>query len=556
MESLDRDGFEDREQHDFVPSEGITRRRLLAAGGQGAVAFGAAGLLSACGGSGQSATTSSQAASGSPVRGGTLNVGMITGGTAETLNPATVNANVDLVRTYQLFDRLFDATPEIKTLAPRLALSAESNKDATVWTLHLRDGVVWHDGKPFGADDVVWTFQAWANPSNYGHGGVAAVDFKRVRKLDRLTVEVPLLRPVAQFPTVLPGQNRGVIQNGATNSQLNSHPVGTGPFKFVSFTPGKQSIFAANPHYWEKGKPYVDKLVVDSSFTDENSRLNALLSGAIDVSPVFPFLPAKTYRNSHQVTVLRAASPLAYIIWMRVDKGPFADVRVRQAMKLIADRPALIEGALLGFGTLANDLQGGDTQYYASNLPQRSQDIEQAKSLLKAAGREGLSFALPTSNVFPGFTQSATLFAQQAKAAGVNVSVQEIPPATYYTSASGFLTRPICVDAGASFPSLTVVYNQQYTATSPFNESHWGSQQPGGPAASRLITQAIAEPDPAKAEQLWAEVQSQQYNQGGALAWGTSDYLDAVGPKVQGLKTTAAFNLNNFRLLDGWIGKS
>src|SRR5207248_2596383 len=112
-----------------------------------------------------SATTSA-GGGGKPVRGGTLRVGMITAGPAETINPAkTVNLS-DLLRIAQLYDNLFTVGPDVKTLVPVLALSAEPNGNATVWTLKLRPNVKWHDGKPFTADDVVYTLRSWANPNS------------------------------------------------------------------------------------------------------------------------------------------------------------------------------------------------------------------------------------------------------------------------------------------------------------------------------------------------------------------------------------------------------
>jgi peptide/nickel transport system substrate-binding protein len=403
---------------------------------------------------------------------------------------------------------------------------------------------------------VIYTFKAWSDPTSNAHGPVAElVDFKNVRKRGPHTVEIPLLTPTAQFPSLLSFDTQVVIQNGATTADLTTKPVGTGPFKFVSFTPGQRSVFARNENYWDKGKPYVDSLVVDSSFADEDARANAVLSGAINVAPFLPPLIAKAQAKSSQVTVLHAPSVVQYFFFMRVDSGPFADVRVRQAMKLIADRPALINGALAGFGGVANDLVGVKTQHYASDLPQRKQDIEQAKSLLKAAGQSDFRFVLPTANALPGFNPSATLFAQQAAKAGVKVQVKIVSPSIYYTPAGGFLKRPFSLDLGAPFQSLTEVYRTFYATGAPFNETFWGKQQ-GGEAKLKVIRDAMAAVDPAKAKDLWHEAQRQQYEEGGTIAWTNSDDIIALTPNVRGVKVTPAGYVNLFNFNDAFLASA
>src|SRR5262249_16081235 len=139
------------------------------------------------GGSAATGASSTTAAGVKPIKGGTLNVGLITGGTAETLNPGTATVYPDQLRIAQLFDFLYQPGPgnEFHNLEPRPATAPEPNKDATAWTFKLREGVTWHDGKPFTADDVVWTVNTWSDPSNYAGAYVSPfIDFKKVRKLD------------------------------------------------------------------------------------------------------------------------------------------------------------------------------------------------------------------------------------------------------------------------------------------------------------------------------------------------------------------------------------
>jgi peptide/nickel transport system substrate-binding protein len=542
----------------------LSRRQLLAGVGAG---LGGSLLLSACGslssstpskgGSSQSAGTSGLAElpGGTPKRGGTFTVGVLSGGQEENLFPGTSVGTPDFVRDYNLYSLLFYLGKDVTPLVPGLALSAEANADASVWTFKLRDGVTWHDGKPFTADDVVYNFQSvWSNPNlNYSSGFLTGlVDFKNVRKLDSLTVQVPLVMAAAQFPTIFAYFDFPVVQEGATVKTAATNPVGTGPFKFSSFTPGSRSVFTANKDYWETGKPYVDQLVVDSSFTDTNSLFNALLQGTVNLFPSIPLVTAREQLSSRQVQIL--ASPFAaqsYMFAMRVDKGPFADNRVRTAFKLLVDRQAMIDGAWAGFGSVAYDLLAPGTEYYAGDL-KRDQDVDQARSLFKAAGVLGDTFTLPTCDFLPGMVESSTILGQQASAAGIKVSVNNESAATYFTPAGGFLVRPFGYEVDQPVGSLLSAYRSEYTIGCPYPDTHWGSQ-PGGAQAESLISQAIAATDPSKAAELWRECQMQQFNEGGYLVWGNVPYVDAAALSVRGLSAGAGFSYNNWRLCDGWL---
>jgi peptide/nickel transport system substrate-binding protein len=534
---------------DAVDGE-LTRRRLLSAGAKGAFALGAGSLLAACGASGSSSHTTSLGGA-KPVRGGTLTIGMITGGTAETLVPGSALVYDDIMRANQIYDYLFFAGDDIKSLVPTLATSAEPNADATKWTFHLRDGVHWHDGKPFTADDVVWTIKSWASPANFMSGGAGLfVDYKGVRKRDPLTVEVPMFRPCAQFPSFTSFVNAAIIQNGATTKSLSAHPIGTGPFKFVSFTPGTESVFERNPNYWrDPDKPYVDKLVINSSFTDETSRNNALLSGQTDVSPIYPFPFAKQQQSGGQVNLLRSPGTAAYYFTMRVDKGPFTDNRVRQALKLIIDRNAMVSNIFAGYGTVGNDTYS-KYQQYAVDVPPMH-DIEKAKSLLKAAGREGMSVTLQTAPGVPGQVESATLLSEQAKAAGMNINVQQVAVATYFTSAGGFLTRSFGNDSGETVQSATIWAAFQLLKGASEPETGWPNQPGGG--NQPLLNSAVAELNTTKAASLWDQAWHQQISEGGHIIWGWPDWIDACATHVRGLTAGKGGPMNNFRILDGWL---
>ncbi len=538
----------------------FSRRQLLLGPVGAGLALGLGGLLSSARAAGASTLQHGvpKLPGGVPKRGGTLTAGCITSGSEENLFPGTAAANPDMARCYNLYSYLFypNSGRNLYPLTPGLALSAESNKDATAWTLALRPDVIWHDGKPFTATDVVYNFQQlWGNSaSNWSSAFfVGLVDFKNVKALDKLTVQIPLLAPSAEFPSILGFFNFGVLQEGATPQSIAKNPVGTGPFKYQSFTPGQESVFVKNENYWESGKPYVDRLVINTSFTDNTALLDALRSGAIDLYIAPAPSQAREMLAGKQVQVLEAPSATQpYMIGMRVDKGPFVDNRVREAFKLLVNRQQIVDGALAGFGSVGNDLMGAYDPYYASDL-KREQDLDKAKSLFKAAGFEGSTINWPTANAFPGMVESLTIFAEQAKAAGVKINVDIGAAGTYFTDADGAYTRYASQNVWQPSSSLTVNYRSALVIGCPYPDTQWGQQKPGGAQANDLILKAMGETDPSTAESLWHEVQLQQFNEGGYVIWGYYPYIDMAANNIRGLAESGGLNFNMFRFCDGWI---
>lgn len=560
----------------------LTRRRLLTGALQTSAAVAGSSLLAACGstsssstGAGSASSTTSEAAKlgvpgavselpgGAPVRGGTLTVGSLTAGTAENVWPGNASFPSDWARQYSLYNFLLYPGVDMSPMVPGLATSWEPNATATKWIFHLRRGVDWHDGSPFTSKDVVYNFKLWSNAAvNYAASFLTGiVDAPKVRALDKFSVEVPLLKPVAEFPAILAWFNFGVVKAGATIKESAKHPIGTGPFKFSSFTPGQSSSFVANKDYWESGKPYVDKLVVNSSFNDPTSLSNALLGGAVDIilQPSITFL--REQLAAKKIQCLQASVPSqSFMFGMRVDKGPFADYRVRQGFKLLIDRQALVDAAFSGVGAVANDIMGVPTvPFYDTTKPVH--DVEKAKALFKAAGVAGKTFNWPVAPYAPGMVEAATIMAQQASAAGINVRLQNVSVGTYFTSAGGAYTRPASTNVIQPTPALTVDFLSGLTANAPFRDTWWCHQPGGGPvptgaAAGKLISQAMGALDHSKAAELWHECQQQQIKYGGALVWANLPYLDATALNVRGLKAGAGLDCNNMRFQDGWLASS
>jgi peptide/nickel transport system substrate-binding protein len=503
---------------------------------------GAAGVLGLGAAAPLLGAASARAAAAKPVYGGTLTVAYPGGGTSETLNPALGVTPIDESRIQALYDPLVIVNADFTT-RPGLALDWIPNKDATVWEIKLRPGVTFHNGKTFGAQDVIFSLHQMAKKTSAALPFVSNINLGGIKAVNNLTLQIPLRTPDASLMENFVYYNTWIMQNGETNF---SKPVGTGPFKFESFTPGQQSVFTKNPHYWQTGKPYVDTLKI-LSITDPTARLNALLSGQIDGMALLSYADAKAHQSIGDINVLVGKSPQALVFYMETTKPPFTDPRVRTAMKLIADRPQLVADAISGFGTIGNDIAGKGLEFYDDSLPQRVQDIEQAKSLLKAAGHEKLTVTMEISNLIPGFIESAQLFKQQATAAGVTVNLQTVDASAYFNPSLTYL-KMLFAESQWPVQSLKFFYQQALASNAPYNETHWTST-----SWNNLLTKAIGELDKTKAQALWSQVQAVQYNTGGYLLWTNADYVDALSLKVKGLAPAGTGILGNHSFLDAWI---
>ena len=209
--------------------------------------------------------------------------------------------------------------------------------------------------------------------------------------------------------------------------------------------------------------------------------------------------------------------------YMAVDRPPFDDDQAcREAFRLIPDRQALIDGAISGFGTLGNDLFGKGYKYFAEDLPVREADPEKAKALLKEAGHENLEVTLHTSDAVPGFVESATLFAQQAKAAGVTVNIKKESPSAFFDTSLLYTKLDFSQDFWAA-GSLGAWFELALLSTAAWNETHWRK-----PETDALIREAQGAPDEATAEEKFRELQQTQYDEGGYIIWTNINIVDAA----------------------------
>jgi peptide/nickel transport system substrate-binding protein len=524
----------------------FTRRQVLRGALAGGAAVGAGGLLAACAGvqPGTGAIKGSAPTGDAKLRhGGSMSVGSTGGGSTDTLDAHIPVTDPDIMRNWNMYESLAVRSPDFKSIDYLVAESIEPEHagNASSWIVTLRQGVEFHNGKTVAPEDVIFSLRRILDPKDpkTGASSIGYVEAKDLKQVGSKQVRIPLKSANAAFIDEIGQYFNAIVPVGYDPKK----PVGTGAFMYESFTPGQQSVFKRFPNYWQHPKPYVDELTI-IDFTEDTARVNALLGGQLQAIDNLPTAQIGEVTGYGGYNVLISQTGQWQPFTMRVDVAPFSDARVRQAMRLIVDRPQMVLAVLSGQGRIANDMYAPLDPGYNHTVPQRQQDIEQAKSLLKQAGQEGLSVQLTTSPVFNGVVQAAEVFAQQATAAGVKVKLNQVNTSIFY--GPNYLKWPFAQDFWATREYLPQVA-QGSAPAAPFNETHWPPKNAQGTQFTKLIARATAELNAQKRNELLREAMKIEYEIGGYIIPYFSNQIDAYSSKMGGfVEAASGFPLGNY----------
>ncbi|MFD0002278.1 ABC transporter substrate-binding protein [Streptomyces sp. NPDC127178] len=509
---------------------GLRRRGFLAAA-SGAAAL---ALVGCSGGTDDKAAGSS----GTPKRGGRLRAAFAGGGASETLDPHLGNLFADVARSKALFDKLADYGADLSA-RPRLAEKWESNKTLDRWQVTLREAT-FHDGSPVTAKDVLYSYRRIADPKQAfrAKASLEPIDLDASRATGTRSIEFVLKRPTAEFPNVLAAFGAYIVPENAT--EFDDKPIGSGPFRFVSFAPGRSAVFRRNDAYWD-GAPLLDEIEFVVA-NEESARVNALLGGQVEYAHELNPTTARAHEGRGQIEIVRLRNSAMQAFCMKTDRAPFDDKRVREAFFLIADRRELVDGALSGAGVIGNDLFGKGYEYYAADLPQRTQDLDRARSLLKQAGAEKLKVSLDTSAVAAGFTEAAGIFRDQAAKAGVTIDVRMGSKDSYWSDILDGGT--LCCYRSGAMPIESHI-SQRLLTDSTTNATKWQHKDFDG-----LYQQAQSIRDKAERAAVYERMQRRLYAEGGFLIWGFADWIIGTARTVKGVETKAPANTLDWARFD------
>ncbi len=455
----------------------------------------------------------------SPHRGGVLTAHL--GSEQRILNPALRASTGVYLITSKIMEALVDLDAKGNP-APVLATSWEAAPDGKTITFKLREGVTWHDGKPFTAADVQYTaLEMWKKHLNYGtqlQQYLEAVDTPDAHTaVFRYSRPMPLdllLRALCDLGYIAPRhvfEGTSILENPA-----NTAPIGTGPFKFVQYERGQFIVAERNQNYWRKGFPYLDRIVW-RVITDKSAVAAALETGQIQVSSYNGLSLSDLDRlkedDRFEVSTRGIeANAFNNTLEFNTRRKELSDVRVRRAIAHAVDVEFFIENFLYGQGKPATGpIPSSSPAFYPGGKPPYPFDKKKAEALLEEAGykrgSDGTRFSLKLVPIMNGedVPLLATYIQQSLAEIGIKVEIVQLDIAgaltTVYRDWNFDLATGWHQYRGDPAVSTTVWYRSGSPKGSPWT-NQWGWQSD---KVDQLVDQAASEIDPAKRKALYAD---------------------------------------------------
>ncbi len=477
---------------------GPTRRSILAGGA-------AAGLGAAV------PMTWAKPARAAPKRGGVFRVGVHDGSSTDGWDPATTETIMMIQANHVVRSYLTEIT-NTNELGPDLATAWESTKDdATQWRFELATNATFHDGRKVTSADVIASMNYHRAEGSTSAAKPLMEDITDISADGDHAVVFELGRGNADLPYLLSDYHL-TIQPATPDGGVEwQGGIGCGPYKLSDFAPGIRADFVRHDawHRADEGAWFDEvKMTV---LNDPNARQAAIVTGDVDAVTDVDLKTASRLAQAPGVILDNVPSGTHITMPMFCDVAPFDDVNVRLALKYSINRQEIVDKILFGYGTIGNDQPIAPTMPYFADLPQREQDLDKAKFHLKKAGHDQLSVEISVNDaILSGATNMCSLFAEQAKPAGIDIKVNQEPVDGYWSNV--WLKKPFCVVSWAARPTPDIMFSQAYKFGADWNESHWENER-----FNELLLKAKAETDDALRSEMYAEMQMLCRDDGGTI---------------------------------------
>lgn len=480
-----------------------------------------------------------------PKQGGRFRIGLASGSTTDSLNPATLAGTFarNMTRAYANTLTEVSATG---ALIPELAEKWESDADAKTWVFHIRKGVEFHNGKTLSADDVIASINHHRDETSGSAVKAIVKDIVTVKRNDDHTVTVVLSDGNANFPFIMSDFHLSIFpeKDGAIDWTSG---IGTGAYKLKDFEPGTRAFLSKNENYWKTGHGHFKEIEL-IVILDVTARNTAVINDSVDAIEGVDIKTANLLARVPQLRLLETTGLKHYTMPMHTNVAPYNNNHVRMAIKLSCDRQEILDKILKGHGSLGNDQPiGPASTFYDPKIEQRVRDLDKAKWHLKQAGLTSLDVTLSaTDTPFSGAIDTALLLQAQLAPTGINVKVERVAADGYWSNT--WNKKPWCTAFWGGRPTEDWMFSLAYGADSSWNDTKWQNAR-----FNELLVTARKELNDEKRAAMYSEMQMLVRDDGGALIPAFANNLHALRNNVQHAETVAGnWELDGGRAVERW----
>jgi peptide/nickel transport system substrate-binding protein len=441
-------------------------------------------------------------------------------GEPDQLDPNSTSAYAAFQVLENVFDTLVEPDENLE-MVPALAESWDISEDGMTYTFHLRDGVVWQDGSPFSADDVVYSYGRIRESANNGWRFGTVTD---VSAPDDSTVVFTLSAPTPNLLSSIGAfKGMGIVQQANVESgDITTAPIGTGPFKVESWTSGDSIELVRNDDYWGDA-PSLDG-VTYRFIPDATVALTNVQEGTAQWTDNLPEQQINDLKASEDIVVESVPSVEYWYFSPNEARPPFDDVRVRQALAYGIDRDAIVQAATFGNAAVNQTAIPAGSGWYYDYAPY-THDVDKAKALLEEAGVSDVTMDLMVVASDNQAVTSAQVIAANLADIGVTVNIRQLDVSTWLADqGAGNFDAFLWSWIGNLDPS-DFYYNQHHTG------ANYNAQGYSNPEVDTLLDEASTETD--------HDARKALYDQAAKLIVDDASYIYLYNPEV-----TAAWGTN------------
>ena len=441
-------------------------------------------------------------------------------GEPDQLDPQRTSAYFSFEVLENVFDTLVEPDEDLQ-MRPALAASWDISPDQLVWTFHLRPGVSWHDGSPFTAADVVYSYRRIKDEKLTNSDKFSAVS--DVVATDPVTVQITVTHPTPNLLTNLGGfKGTAIVQRANVESgQIATHPIGTGPFMFAGRRSGDSITLKTNPHYWGQA-PRISG-VTYRFISEPTTALSALQAGEVDWTDSVPPQRVAALRDDDSLTLAVTPSNDYWYLALNEARAPWHDVRVRQAIAYAIDRESITAATTYRTAT-TNQLAIPQGNPWFTPYDRYRRDIDKAKALLAQAGAAPTTLDMLVTSDYPETVTAAQIIADNLAPLGITVHIRTVDFATWLDEQNSGRFDMLMMGWLGNIDPDDFYYAQHHT------DGTANAQKFSDPDVDRWLDEGRVETDPARRKNLYAKAATRiadqvsylfLYNPSVVQAWST-----------------------------------